>query len=222
MRLFFSSENTPGFEFESRSCHRFSRSPDWLLGEGTEERQRLRMPSGSKASMATPALLEIFQAGEPRRRGGDVTEDLLKERLIARDGERSGMREAVLLLSLGEESTEHRVVEMSRTNNESPTATPHTHHHMPRRYIRWPVLPRRPSSPPSEHLPEPHDVPDLAAFSDSAGHLSLSLSLSLTLSLCRGSSVSKEGKKKRRRRWSIYSCEGAKMPLNFGNNYSGS
>lgn len=79
--------------------------------------------------MATP--LKIFETREPSRFGPrHNSEDLLEERLVARDRQRALVREPVLLLGLHEELLEDGVVQVRRAHDESLATGAHTNRHV--------------------------------------------------------------------------------------------
>ena len=99
-----------------------------------------------------------------------MAEDVLEEALVAgeRDGAGAGpRREPILLLRLPEQLPEHGVVQVRRPHHEPPRRAAHAHRHVARRDRDRRRLHRRarrrPGPPPPQRLPEPHDVPDLAA-----------------------------------------------------------
>lgn len=127
-------------------------------------------------------LVEVVAVGEAGRRGcgggggggrGDEAEGVLEEGLVAGERERAGTAggEAVLLLRLPEEPPEDGVVEMRRADHEPPRGAPNTHRHVSGRHVRRRSRRRRRAQPPPpQHLPETHDVPDLATFAHSPSH----------------------------------------------------
>jgi len=136
-----------------------------------EERERVA-GGGDAAAGQAGAALEILEGDEAGGlgRGGEVAEDVLEEALVAgeRDGARAGpRREPVLLLRLPEQLPEHGVVQVRRPHHELPRRAAHAHRHVARRDRDRRRLHRRAhrraGSPPPQRLPEPHDVPDLAA-----------------------------------------------------------
>jgi|UniRef100_A0A804M8U6 hypothetical protein len=143
---------------------RAARSPDGLVG-GDAAEERERVSGGGDAAAGQCAALEVLEGDEAGGlgRGGEVAEDVLEEALVAgeRDGARAGpRREPVLLLRLPEQLPEHGVVQVRRPHHEPPRRAAHAHRHVPRRDRR---ASRRAGPPPPQRLPQPHDVPDLAA-----------------------------------------------------------
>lgn len=155
-------------------------SPDGLLGEPVEQRPGLG-PEVKAASVAVVPL-EVLEVGGPGVAvgPGDKAEDLLEEGLVAGDGEGPVVGEPVLLLRLDEELPEDGVVQVRRPHHEPPAPLPHAHYHVTRRHVGRDAGPPfggggcrgrpRLAPPPPQHLPQPHDVADLAAFPDSGRH----------------------------------------------------
>jgi hypothetical protein len=153
----------------ARAMGRAARSPDGLVGgDAAEERERVSGGGGGGSGDAAAgqcAALEVLERDEAGGfgRGGEVAEDVLEEALVAgeRDGARAGpRREPVLLLRLPEQLPEHGVVQVRRPHHEPPRRAAHAHRHVPRRDRS---ASRRAGPPPPQRLPQPHDVPDLAA-----------------------------------------------------------
>ncbi|KAL4295839.1 hypothetical protein GQ457_12G030840 [Hibiscus cannabinus] len=64
------------------------------------------------------------------------------------------------------------MVQVRRAHNESTATRPHAHSNVSRRYIGRDAAGRHASlvPPPPQHLSEPHNVADFAAFSKSGRH----------------------------------------------------
>lgn len=118
----------------------------------------------------------------PRVLSGHESEDLFEHRLVARDREWARVAEPELLLGLHEKLLEERVVQIRGADHESPRIGAHADRYVARGHVcRNPAL-RGPSRgvdlgccgglgpPAAEHLAEPDDVLDLAAFSDAGRH----------------------------------------------------
>lgn len=152
----------------ARAMGRAACSPDGLVG-GNAVEERERVAGGGDAAAGQGAALEVLEGDEAGGlgRGGEVAEDVLEEALVAgeRDGPRAGpRREPVLLLRLPEQLPEHGVVQVRRPHHEPPRRAAHAHRHVARRDRRLHRRARRRAGPPPpQRLPEPHDVPDLAA-----------------------------------------------------------
>lgn len=120
--------------------------------------------------------LKIVQFHEPTRVGrlgsGDEPDDFFKYRLFARNCQRALIGEPVLLFGLNQKLLENRVVQVSGPDDEAPAAGSDTDSHMSGGYVGRDAISGHSSlvAPPSEHLSEPDNVPDFAAFSESGRH----------------------------------------------------
>lgn len=147
--------------------------PDGFIGETVKQRSRIgpEVEVTPDADVAVSLeVLEIDEAGRVTRLGsGNQPEDLLEERLVAGNGERTLVGEAVLFLGLNEEFLEDWVVQVRRAHDESPAAPAHADRHVPGGDIgRYAVGGHAGLvAPAPQQLPEPHNVADLTAFPES-------------------------------------------------------
>ncbi|KAL6982706.1 hypothetical protein U1Q18_016095 [Sarracenia purpurea var. burkii] len=83
-------------------------------------------------------LLEIRGPGRGVHRlgPGQEPEDFFEERLVAGNHKRASVGESVLILGLGQEVLENRVVQVRRANHESSTVGSHTDGHVSGGYVR--------------------------------------------------------------------------------------
>lgn len=151
--------------------------------EAVQQRQGLagEQIGGLVPDAGAAASLEIGIAAER-----DESEDLLEQRLVARDRERSGViGEAVLLLRQAEEAPEDRVVEERRAHHESPAAAPDGDRHVPRRHVRRQAVAgggrRRLLPPRPQHLADPHDLSDFVALRHGCAAALLAVCMSFEL-----------------------------------------
>eukprot|EP00268_Persea_americana_P051792 TRINITY_DN5745_c0_g1_i1.p1 TRINITY_DN5745_c0_g1~~TRINITY_DN5745_c0_g1_i1.p1 ORF type:complete len:188 (-),score=5.64 TRINITY_DN5745_c0_g1_i1:9-572(-) len=121
-------------------------------------------------------------ATAPQVFSGHESEDLFEHRLVARDREWARVAEPELLLGLREKLLEERVVQIRGADHESPRIGAHADRYVARGHVgrnpsRW--GPSRGvdlgcygglGPPAAEHLAEPDNVLDLAAFSDAGRH----------------------------------------------------
>lgn len=85
--------------------------------------------------VATPP--EIIYSREPSRLGaGHNTEEVLEERLVARDRQGALVAEPVLFFRLQQKLLEDRVVQVRCAHHEPRSARAHTHRHVSRRDIQ--------------------------------------------------------------------------------------
>lgn len=138
--------------------------PDELIGgEPMKERSRF----GQEVQVA--ASLEVVEIQEPGRIGrlgsGHEPEYFFEERLVAGNGEWTGIGESVLFLGLDQELLEDGVVQVRRTHNESSTIGAYADRHVSGGDVGRDAAGghRGLLAPPLEHLAESHYVLDFAA-----------------------------------------------------------
>lgn len=116
-------------------------------------------------------VLEIDKSvGVTRLGSGNEPEEFLEERFIARDGERTLVGEAVLCFGLNKKVLEDGVVQVRRADNESPATPTDADGHVSGGDIGRYAVGGHSSlaAPAPQQLSEPHNVADLAAFSESS------------------------------------------------------
>lgn len=120
--------------------------------------------------------LEIIQIPEPARVGrlgsGDEPDHFFEDRLVAGDGQGALIGEPVLLLGLDQKFLENRVVQVGRPDDEPPAAGSDADGYVAGGDVGGDAVGGHTGlvAPPSEHLAEPDNVPDFAAFSESGRH----------------------------------------------------
>lgn len=114
-------------------------SPDGFLGDAVKQRPRFDQQI-KLAFDSSVAFLEIFGTSKPARprriRPGDKPDRFLENRFFTRDNQRPLVHETELFLSLYEEITQDRMVQVRRAHHKSPATATHTDCHVSRWNIR--------------------------------------------------------------------------------------
>ncbi|KAF3446758.1 hypothetical protein FNV43_RR11938 [Rhamnella rubrinervis] len=116
-------------------------------------------------------VLEIEKSGGVTRLGsGNEPEEFLEKRFVARNGERTLVGEAVFFFGLDKKVLEDGVVQVRRADNESSATPTDADGHVSGGDIgRYAGCGHSGLvAPAPQQLSEPHNVADLAAFSDSS------------------------------------------------------
>lgn len=99
-----------------------------FIGDSAEQGTGFAQQSDIVLHADVATSLEVLHTHVPSRGSrvgsGDDSENLLERELVARDRQRTGVAEAVLLLGLDEEPPEDRMVKVRRADDESPAAGP--------------------------------------------------------------------------------------------------
>ncbi|KAK8707909.1 hypothetical protein V6N13_058960 [Hibiscus sabdariffa] len=108
-----------------------------------------------------------------RLRPGNNPDHFFKNGLVAGDRQWALVTEPVLFLGLDKELLKDGMVQVRRAHNESTATRSHADSNVSRRYIGRDTAGRHASlvPPPPQHLSEPHNVADFAAFSKSGRHV---------------------------------------------------
>ncbi|KAL4273310.1 hypothetical protein GQ457_13G008260 [Hibiscus cannabinus] len=121
--------------------------------------------------MAVP--FEVLDVCEPtgviriRIRTGDKPDHFFENGLVAGNRQWALATEAVLFLRLAEEFLEDGMVQVRQPHHKSPATRTHIDRHVSRRHICRDAAGRDSGlvPPPPQHLANPHNVADFAAFS---------------------------------------------------------
>lgn len=126
------------------------------------------------------AAAKILKIQEPTGFGpGNGPKNLLENRLVTRNRERTLVRKSVLLFGLQEKVLEDRMVQVSSSNDEPSRTASYTDRHVTGRNIRRSITgagaARRGGNtsllaPPLQHLANANDAADVVGFSDSGRH----------------------------------------------------